>query len=296
MPHNKIQTLDFEADYTQWREVKLDAWSRFKDTAPLSIADPNALSQVELGQLRECCGNTNFAIYKLSSPELASKISIRKLGAQLGMQTLDKNLCADKDSVSSLQVMDFGSTSMKGYIPYTANKLNWHTDGYYNELHRHIRSFLLHCVRKAQSGGNNLLINHELVYIHLCDQDPDLITALMGNDVMTIPANSDGDNNIRPAQSGPVFYRDTQTNHLQMRYTARTRSIIWKDDPQVDRAISMIEELLNDNRFVVNHTLNPGEGMICNNILHGRSAFINGNIPEKQRLIYRIRSYNRLFS
>ena len=295
MPHNKNQIPDFEADYQQWREIKLDAWSRLGNLAPVSITSPNTLSKVELDQLKEHCDTTNFAIYKLSRPELATKPSIRNLGTQLGMQTLDKNLCADEDSVSSLQVMDFGADSIKGYIPYTANKLNWHTDGYYNEMHEHIRSFLLHCVHKAQSGGNNLLVNHELIYIHLYDEDPCLVAALMEDDVMTIPANSAVQTNIRPAQSGPVFYRDPQTNALQMRYTARTRSIKWKDDRQVGRATAMIEELLNDDRLVVSYTLNPGEGLVCNNILHGRSAFINGSIPQKQRLIYRIRSYNRLF-
>ena len=296
MPLNKSQMPDFEADYAQWRENKVNAWSAIENTTPVSIADPNSLSSAELTQLKEHCRNTNFVFYRLAQPEHATKLSIRQLGAQLGMLELDKNLCADKDSVSSLQVMDFGSASMKGYIPYTANKLNWHTDGYYNELHQHIRSFLLHCLRQAESGGNNHLVNHELIYIHLHDKDPELVTALMHHDVMTIPANTADENNIRLAQRGPVFYRDQQTNALQMRYTARTRSITWKDDPQVAKALSIIEELLADNRFVTSYTLNPGEGLICNNILHGRSAFTNGNIPDKQRLLYRIRSYNRLFS
>lgn len=288
--------LDFEINYLQWRQTKMDAWDELKDLAPVAIANPDSLTQLELDQLRHHCDQTNFAIYTLQTPELATKDSIRKFGAQLGMKTLDKNLCADNDSVSSLQVMDFESGSKRGYIPYTDNKLNWHTDGYYNELQKHIRSFLLHCISRAQSGGQNILINHELIYIHLYDEDPALVTALMQNDVMTIPANSADSENVRPSQSGPVFYRDPQSNALQMRYTSRTRSIIWKDDPMIDRALSMIEELLNDDRYIIDYTLSPGEGLICNNILHGRSSFINGSIPEEQRLIYRIRSYNRLFS
>ncbi|MEM7304653.1 MAG: TauD/TfdA family dioxygenase [Pseudomonadota bacterium] len=288
--------LDIESDYQQWRQLKLDGWAVGKQIEPVLIADPNSLSQAELEQLQKYCEKTNFVIYRLLQPELASKRSIRNLGTQLGMQGLDKNLCADEDSVSSLQVMDFGKHSIKGYIPYTSNKLNWHTDGYYNELHQHIRSFLLHCINKAASGGDNFLLNHELVYIRLYDEDPQLVAALMQNDVMTIPANSVDPQNLRPTQTGPVFYRDQHTNNLQMRYTARTRNIIWKNDPMVGQAISMIEELLADQRDLIEFSLNPGEGLICNNILHGRSAFTNGNIPEQQRLIYRIRSYNRLFS
>ena len=98
------------------------------------------------------------------------------------------------------------------------------------------------------------------------------------------------------AQTGPVFYRDNTSNTLQMRYTARSRSIEWKQDSAVRNAVSMIEELLDDSDYVIYYTLQPGEGLICNNILHGRSAFTNGNIPQKQRVMYRARSYNRLFS
>jgi len=93
-----------------------------------------------------------------------------------------------------------------------------------------------------------------------------------------------------------VFYRDELTNTLQMRYTARTKSIQWKQDKMVLKAVNIIEELLTDNKFILHYTLQPGEGFICNNILHGRSAFTNGSIPQQQRLMYRARSYNRLFS
>ncbi|MEM8845120.1 MAG: TauD/TfdA family dioxygenase [Pseudomonadota bacterium] len=287
--------LDFESDYPEWRQEKLDFWPTAKTLGVVSIQDPESLTFDELEQLKALCEKINFAIYRLEEPDLASKSSIRALGKQISMDDLDQNLCADEDSVSSLRVMNFSLGSARGYIPYTTNMLNWHTDGYYNEQSKHIRSFLLHCINRAESGGINIFINHELIYIHLYDRDPLLVTALMQNDVMTIPANTNPDE-IRPAQTGPVFYRDPQTKALQMRYTARTRSIIWKDDPLVNEATSIIEELLADNRFVLRHALSAGEGFVCNNILHGRSSFINGNIPEKQRLLYRIRSYNRLFS
>jgi hypothetical protein len=51
----------------------------------------------------------------------------------------------------------------------------------------------------------------------------------MAPDAMTIPARTDEDGVARPAQSGPVFSVDVQ-GALHMRYTARTRSIAWKDD------------------------------------------------------------------
>ena len=285
---------DFESDYSTWRESKLSAGLNSDNLAQIPIQNPSVLNQLELEQLRAHCNQNNFAIYQLEQPHLADKSSIRAFSEQISMIELDQNLCADNNSITSLQVMNLGRA--KGYIPYTSKALNWHTDGYYNELLQHIRSFLLHCVQSAPSGGESMLINHELIYIALMDENPDFITALMQPDVMTIPANIENGEEIRPPQSGPVFYRDAHTNSLQMRYTSRSRNIEWKQDSLVQRAVSMIEELLSDSTFVIRHLLKPGEGLICNNILHGRSAFTNGNIPEEQRVMYRIRSYNRLFS
>ncbi len=286
--------LDFESEYSSWREARLNNSPKSENLAPVSIHNPGALNSSELQTLLAHCNQNNFAIYRLAEPSLANKLSIRAFSEQLSMFELDQNLCADNDSVSALQVMDLGRA--KGYIPYSTKALNWHTDGYYNHLHQHIRSFLLHCIQDALAGGENILINHDLIYIALKDENPALITALMQPDVMTIPANMDNGKEIRAQQTGPVFYRDTQTNALQMRYTSRSRSIVWKQDPMVQRAVAIIEELLTTSKFVLHYSLKPGEGLICNNILHGRTAFTNGNIPEEQRVMYRIRSYNRLFS
>ncbi len=286
--------FDFESDYSKWRESRLTKRTDQTQLEPVTIQDPTSLSQHELECLSQHCQYDNFAIYQLDQPSLANKTSIRAMAEQIGMTSLDQNLCADNDSISALQVMDLGRA--RGYIPYTAKALNWHTDGYYNVIHEHIRSFLLHCIQNAPTGGENMLINHELIYIQLYDEDPDLVTALMQADALTIPANIENGQQVRPAQAGPVFYRDSSSNTLQMRYTARSRSIEWKQNSLVNRAANMIEELLTDSKYVIHYTLQPGEGLICNNILHGRSAFTNGNIPQQQRVMYRARSYNRLFS
>ncbi len=287
--------LDFETDYEQWRQAKFAAWQASSRRQFIPIVDPAALSAQEVEQLRSQCEQSNFALYRVENPALADKEAIRGLVHQLGMTHLDKNLCADNDSITTLKIMDLGRAS--GYIPYTAKALNWHTDGYYNPLHQHIRSFLLHCVQNAATGGENMLLNHDLMYIHLYDQDPALVQALMQDDAMTIPANVENGVEVRGRQSGPVFYRDAQTGSLQMRYTARGRNIEWKNAAAVQQAIAAIEQLLgNDNDLIVRITLQPGEGLICNNILHGRSAFTNGNIPGRERMLYRCRSYDRLFS
>lgn len=282
-------------DYERWRETRLAAWSDPASRQFISIADPAALTAAEIGQLREHCAATNFALYKVEDPQNSSKEAIRSMVAQLGMAQLDHNLCADNDSITTLKIMDLGQAS--GYIPYTAKALNWHTDGYYNPRHQHIRSFLLHCVNNAADGGDNMLLNHELLYIRLYDSDPELVQALMQDDVLTIPANINNGQQIRAQQSGPVFYRDSETRALQMRYSARGRNIEWKNTSAVGAAVAAIEQLLNeDHDLVLRIKLQSGQGLVCNNILHGRSAFTNGNIPAQERMLYRCRSYNRLFS
>lgn len=286
--------FDFENNYSEWRENKLAHTVSQAALEPLLIANPSSLSDAELALFQQHCEHNNFALYRFSDPSIIEKSVIATMARQFNMHELDQNLCADNDSISSLEVMDLGRA--QGYIPYTSKALNWHTDGYYNPLSQHIRSFLLHCVRNAMQGGENMLINHDLIYIQLYDTAPSLITALCQPDALTIPANIENGVEVRRAQSGPVFYRDPLTNTLQMRYTARSRSIQWKQDKDLRRAVAMIEELLADSAYVLHYTLQPGEGLVCNNILHGRSAFTNGNIPQQHRLMYRVRSYNRLFS
>lgn len=286
--------LDFEADYDQWRSAKLESWpNAISKSGFVSINDPQNLMSTEIGNLHSQCADTNFALYRLSDPSLGTKEAIRCMVKQLGMVQLDKNLCADNDSISTLKVMELDRAS--GYIPYTENALNWHTDGYYNDFSQHIRSFLLHCAQCAEDGGENIFINHELIYIRLHDQDPRLSSALMQADAMTIPANLEKGTEIRGAKTGPVFYRDAETNALQMRYTARTRSILWKEDALVRKAVQEIKTTLKEEQNVLRYTLQPGEGLICNNILHGRTAFTNGSMSSGERVMYRVRSYNRLF-
>ncbi len=216
---------------------------------------------------------------------------MRSLGKQLGLQRLDGNLCADGDSMSSIQVTDHGRHSE--YIPYTDSALNWHTDGYYNDPAQRIRAFLMHCICAAEEGGENQYIDHELVYIRVRDENPDFIRALMAPNAMSIPANIEQARVIRPAQSGPVFYIDADGGNLYMRYTARARNIIWKDDAYTLKAVAFLRELLvTENCSAIRYRLRPGEGVICNNVLHSRTAFKDG--AHKQRLLYRARYYDRI--
>ena len=293
--NNKASNLikfPIDSDYTSWRNQKLRNYVGNIEDLIVHIKNPRKLSLAELHKIKKNCRDNNFSFYQF--PNSISKSDLIHFASQFGLKTVIFNPHADLNGISELSAKH-DSEKIK-YIPYTRRSLNWHTDGYYNELDQHIRSFLLHCINPAPEGGENMLINHELIYIHLYEQNPQLAAALMQTDALTIPANIENNVEIRPEQSGPVFYRDNKTKTLQMRYTARSKSIEWKDDPLVLEAKSIIETLLQEDRYVTHYQLNAGEGLVCNNILHGRTAFTNGSIPEEQRLMYRIRSYDRLFS
>jgi alpha-ketoglutarate-dependent taurine dioxygenase len=246
-----------------------------------------------LQRLLEACGRFNFVLYRLAEPELGDKAFVRELGQQLGLQRIDGNLCSDEDNISSIQVMQTGRQT--GYIPYTDRQLTWHTDGYYNDPQRTIRAMVLHCVRPAASGGENLMLDHEMAYLQLRETESRFIQALAQLDVLTIPPNIENGKQIRPAQSGPVFSLDTSSGCLHMRYSARTRNIEWKQDGLTQEALACMAELLTTNNpYVITYRMQAGEGIIANNVLHNRTAFTDAEAAEQKRLLYRARYYDRV--
>jgi alpha-ketoglutarate-dependent taurine dioxygenase len=218
---------------------------------------------------------------------------VEDLGRQFGLCRLDVNLYADDDGISALQVV--GEKRQFEYIPYSNKAISWHTDGYYNTAERRVRGMVLHCVSPAAAGGENALLDHEMIYLQLRDLNPDYIAALMHPEVMTIPANVEGGVEIRPAQSGPVFSVDPEDGHLHMRYTARTRSIEWRQDALTQEAVHCLEALLAaESDYIFHYRLQAGQGIICNNVLHNRTAFTDDESTGQKRLFYRARYYDRV--
>ena len=282
-----------EHSYQTWREQKLAAYPHDASSLIVDIDDPRRLSDPEKDMMSILFKSANMLIYNSSLGSVEDKNIPRTLGDQLGLSHLDPNMLADDDGVTSLSVVP--GKLKRGYIPYSDRRLLWHTDGYYNSPEHQIRAFILHCVRPAAEGGENGLIDPEMVYIQLRDTNPDYIKALMHERAMTIPANTESGKVTRPAQSGPVFSLDFATNCLHMRYTARTRSIEWRDDALTKQAVDCLASLLdNENPYVFNYILTPGQGLICNNVLHSRTAFSDVSAEGKGRLLYRARYYERV--
>lgn len=287
--------------YAAWRASKLQRYPASCAELMVNIENPRRLSKAELTAMQQAVGRANLAIYSLADPlnpqdreaMQNGKDLVADLGAQFGLRNLDVNLYADDDGISALQVSD--EKRQFEYIPYSNRAISWHTDGYYNTLEKRIRGMILHCVSPAARGGENALVDHEMIYLQLRDENPAHIEALMQPEVMTIPANIEGGVEIRGEQTGPVFSIDEDTGSLHMRYTARTRSIVWQDDAQTRAAVKSLEALLAaDSPFIYQYRLQAGQGIICNNVLHKRAAFTDDKENGLQRLFYRARYYDRM--
>jgi alpha-ketoglutarate-dependent taurine dioxygenase len=197
---------------------------------------------------------------------------------------------SDDTGLTSLKVAAEGVRQQ--YIPYSNRAIKWHTDGYYNRPEQQIHSLLLHCVESAGQGGENALLDHEIAYILLRDRDPSFISALMGPEVMTIPPRMNQGEVARQEETGPVF-SIMPCGNLHMRYTIRTRHVIWSEDPLTRQALDALSEILHsDSPYIFRGRLEAGMGLISNNILHDRTAFTDDE--QGVRHLYRARYYDRL--
>lgn len=289
--HNLTNPFDVEtaSAYLAWREAKLANYPNKSSQLIVNIRDPRVLTGSEKAALLACLRQANIVIYRVTG-ERVDKAALQQLGLQLGLSRLDGNLCADEDKITSLRVIEQGRH--RGYIPYSNRPLSWHSDGYYNPLDQQVHAILLHCDTPAHRGGENALLDHEILYLLLRDEDPALISALMHPQAMAIPPNVEDGEEIRGETVGPVF-RITTDGHLHMRYSARTRNIRWREDATTEQAVTRINEILaSDCPYIFRYTLQANEGVISNNALHNRTGF--ENTENTQRLLYRARYYDRV--
>ena len=284
------------ASYQKWRSSKLKDAENLQESAPIDVKNMSDLTDSERDELMLRCRKVNFACYRVEESETDSdgvNIALRKFSAAFGMRVAEDHRSAGQAGIVNLR--ESKSEGQRGYVPYTAKSMNWHTDGYYNAPEDYVSGFVLHCVRPAQSGGSNEILDPEIAYIRLRDENPDFISALVHPQAMSIPENREASGKVRPVSVGPVFYADPETGRLQMRYTARTRSIYWREDPLTNEAQSFLGEILGGpDPLSQRVTLGAGEGILNNNVLHNRTAFSDPTDQSPGRLICRVRFSNRV--
>ena len=234
--------LDNTDAYLRWRDHKLAHAITQTSELIVEIRDPRALSKAEHAALLERCQRSNMVVYAAHADSVDEDM-VKQFGLQFGLNSLDANWLAGEQGITRVTVSTEGG-QRQAYIPYTDRAIKWHTDGYYNPPERQVRGMILHCVHSAGQGGENRLFDHEIAYLMLRDENTDFIRALSAADAMTIPERTDEQGVARAAQTGPVFSIDPANGTLHMRYTARTRSIEWKQDATTLAAVAALEKLL----------------------------------------------------
>jgi len=59
-------------------------------------------------------------------------------------------------------------------------------------------------------------------------------------------------------------------------------------------ALQTLTTVLEHDPLIVQRRFGPGEGVVCNNVLHSRSAFVDAPAADGGRLMLRVRSYDHL--
>ncbi|MFV0368535.1 MAG: TauD/TfdA family dioxygenase [Hyphomicrobiaceae bacterium] len=283
--------------YLVWREEKLAGYPQSAQDLRVNLTDLGQPTNGEKSSIVAMCRRASMAIYHTNVQSESAqttadiRLSIRRFGAALGLGDTETHRSADDDGIVAIEVTQ--ADTKRGFIPYTNKALSWHTDGYYNPVSAPIKGMLLHCVHPAAQGGINALLDPEIAYIRLRDKNPAMVAALMHPEAMTIPESLEDDGSVRTVSVGPVFFID-KLGRMTMRYTARTRSIHWREDADTLAAVALLNRLLahEEEPLIIKYKLSANEGLISNNVLHARTAFENGE--SAARLLYRVRYKDRI--
>ncbi|WP_428095929.1 TauD/TfdA family dioxygenase [Candidatus Thioglobus sp.] len=285
---NVVNSTD---DYRFWRDQKLAKIAPNIEACLVEVNNPKCLSAAEKSQIITLCREQNFALFQTPN-QMDYESSMIGFNQQLGLKNFDQHLYAKNQGLAHITQTE--QKDQAEFIPYTDRAIGWHTDGYYNAPENRIRAFSLFCVNPAQSGGENQWIDHQLVYLLLREQDPEIAKALTHPKAMSIPQHV-VDGAIRRATStGPIFFIDETSKQLSMRYTQRKKHIEFYNSIEIKQAVDTLDQLLANNtsaRF--SYTMKANQGLVCNNILHKRSAFTDDN-AKNPRLMLRGRYFNHV--
>ena len=287
-------SLENDDLYQRWRDNKLENYPSKLADLVVELKNGKSMSDIEHAAILDRCKQTNMAIYVGNTGDDPDREIPHYVGQRFGLSHLNHNWLGDDDGLTSLTVADDEDEKRQNYIPYSNHPIKWHTDGYYNTADKQIHAVLLHCVKPASEGGENALLDQEIAYILLRDQNPDYIRLLMQDDVLTIPPRLNKENEIaRKEEAGPIFSVDPKTGNLHMRYTIRTYNVIWKQDSETQAALNALTKILgSDSPYIFRGKLESGMGLICNNVLHDRTGFSDSD--EQHRLLYRARYFDRM--
>ena len=268
------------AEFLSWAEEKEKNIPQNTDEIIVNIHDINDVKISEIAKIKETINKYNSCIYS-SKVALKTNTNLLKFVESVGMRTYDCNNI-ESNEISTITPLQNNKIN---YIPHTDKSLNWHTDGYYDK--KSIFSWLLHCVNPATQGGENYFLDHELALREYILRNDD-VNNLMAEDALTIPESKD---TSRSEISTYVFSFKNQYKKLHMRFSMRKDNI--GTSRKANSAMTKLREIIENDcaKYSLTYKLQKNEGIITNNILHGREAFKDDKVKRK---LLRIRSYERL--
>jgi hypothetical protein len=268
------------SDYQAWKQRRLAAACKPSSMHFYPIDNANSASVTDntdvLISLCEEVEQHGYAFYQFEDNAQLTAHAVRKsiarLHRSLGLTDADTGVLAGEDNLSLLK--NSTDAAKRRFVPYSDRAMNWHTDGYYNAPNSSVRTFCLHCIEPAKSGGALTLLDDQLLLIALYDQNPEAVALLAHKEAMLVPESRDELGHARPDRLSAVF----EVNHgrLLTRFTTRKHNIQWRT-PTTKSAIEDATKLLNEQtqwQQVVR--LEAGQGVVTRNILHCRSAFEDG--------------------
>ncbi|MEK9906461.1 MAG: TauD/TfdA family dioxygenase [Gammaproteobacteria bacterium] len=266
--------------FLKWASQKENNIPKNINEISVEIKDINRTTKNEISKIRSTLDRFNSCLYR-SNRDLESNSCLLDFAKAVGMKTFDCN------NIEANEISTISSIKNEKiqYIPYTNKALNWHTDGYYDK--KPLFSWLLHCINPADDGGENYLLDHELAMREYVLSHDD-IEVLMNKRAITIP-ESQGSN--RSELSTYIFSFDNDYEKLHMRFSMRKENIKMSDNTLT--AMSKLTNVIENNcsKYSITYKLSKNEGILSNNILHGRNSFKDDKV---QRKLLRIRSYERL--
>ena len=241
-------------EFKQWALEKEDNIPLNIDDLIVKIHDINHATLAEISNIKDIIKRFNCCIYQ-SRVGLNAQADLMNFAQSIGMETYDTNNI--HNSPISL-IMSLETKNTLNYIPYTNKKLNWHTDGYYDE--KPIFSWLLHCEEPAYSGGENYLLDHELAireYIIKYDN----LESLSSLDAFTIPGNTHAN---RGETNGYICDNDNEYKKFHMKFSMREKNM--KLNEQSKTAIMRMKKIIKEDckKYCLTYKLSKNEGIVSN--------------------------------
>ncbi len=214
-----------------------------------------------------------------------AKLAYWLIGQFIG-QPVEQNV----KGTSLYDVRDAGGDLSKGSrFSITNERTSFHTDGSFNQVIADHVGLL--CLFTAQSGGESQMMSAYSLHNRLIERHPDLLEVLY--QPFHVDRRGEFEEGESPTSEQPIFHWDG--NELTMRYL---NYYIHVGHQEVDlplsdaqqKALSAVEDLLEEEDLFVEFSVEPGQMLFCNNhwILHNRNAYEDFGDPELRRHYVRL--------